>query len=175
MLRAVGRCGDEGQIDLGLLHRRKFDLCLLASFFEALGCHLVLRQVDTFLVLEGLDHPLNDLVVPVIATKVGVARGRLHFEHAVADVEDRNVEGSTTEVEHEDGLVLTVFVQAIGKGSRGWLVDDAQHVEASNCTSFFGGGALCVVEVGRHGDDRVGHGVAEVGLCITLQLLQDAS
>ena len=153
-----------GQLDLGLL----------GGFLESLYGHLVGRQVDTLGVLEGLDQPLHDRVVPVVTTEVGVAVGGLHLEDAVGDVEHRHVEGATTEVEHEDRLLLAALVEAVGQRRGGGLVHDAQHLEAGDLTGFLGRGALGVVEVGRHGDDGLGDGVTEVGLRVALELLEDA-
>ena len=81
--------------------------------------------------------------------RLGVAVGALHLEHAVADLEDRHVEGAAAEVEHEDGLVGRALVEAVGEGGRGGLVDDAQHLEAGDLAGLLGGGALGVVEVRR--------------------------
>jgi hypothetical protein len=54
-----------------------------------------------------------------------------HLEDAVADLEDRDVEGAAAEVVHGDGLVL-LLVEAVGQRRGGGLVDDAQHVEAGD-------------------------------------------
>ena len=124
--------------------------------------------------LERLDQPVDDPLVPVVAAEVGVAVGGLDLEHAVADLEDRHVEGAAAEVEHEDRLVGALLVEAVGQGGRGGLVDDAQHLEAGDLARLLGGGALGVVEVGGDGDDGLGDGVAQVGLGVALQLLQDA-
>jgi len=64
--------------------------------------------------------------------------------------------------------------RAVGERRRSGLVDDAQHLEAGDLTGFLGGGALGVVEVRRHGDDRLAHRVTEVGLRVALELAQDA-
>ena len=166
--------GDEGQVDGGLLHRRQLDLGLLRGLLEPLDGHLVLGQVDAVLVLEGVDQPVHDPVVPVVAAQVGVAAGGLHLEHAVADLEDRHVERAAAEVEHDDGLLRALLVEAVGEGGRGGLVDDAQHLEAGDGARLLGGLALGVVEVGGDGDDGLGDLVAQVGLGVPLQLLQDA-
>ena len=85
-----------------------------------------------------------------------------------------HVEGATTEVEDEDGLLLVLLVEAVGERRGGGLVDDAQHLEAGDLARLLGGGALGVVEVGGDGDDGLVDGVAQVGLGVPLELLQDA-
>ena len=125
--------------------------------------------------LETVGEPVDDALVPVVATKAGVAVGRLHFKHTVADFENRNVERAATEVEHEDRLIGGFFVESVRKCCGGRLVNDAEHLEASNLSGLFGCGALRVVEVRRHGDDGLGDGVTEIGLGIALELHQRAS
>jgi hypothetical protein len=90
----------------------------------------------------------------------------------IADVEQGHVEGAAAQIEHEDGLVA-LLVQGVGERGRGRLVDDAQDLEPGDLTGLLGGLALGVVEVGRDGDDRLGDLVAQVGLGVALQLLQD--
>ena len=104
VLRALGGGGDERQVDRRLLHRGELDLGLLGRLLEALDGHLVDREVDAFGVLEGLDEPVDDPLVPVVAAEVGVAGGGLDLEDALADLEHRHVEGAAAEVEDEDRL-----------------------------------------------------------------------
>ena len=85
-------------------------------------------EVDALALLELGDQPLDDRVVEVVAAEVRVAVGRLHLDDALADFEDRDVEGAAAEVVDGDGLVL-LLVEAVGERRRGRLVDDAQHVE----------------------------------------------
>ncbi len=174
VLGALGRGGDEGQVDLGLLDRGQLDLGLLGGLLEPLGRHLVGGQVDALGVLERLDQPVDDLLVPVVAAQLGVARGRLDLEHAVADLEHGHVERAAAEVEDEDGLVGALLVEPVGQRGGRRLVDDAQHLEAGDGARLLGGGALGVVEVGGHGDDGLGDGVAQERLGVALQLAQDA-
>ena len=89
-----------------------------------------------------------------------VAGGGAHLDHAVADVEDAHVERAAAEVEDQHGLVL-LLVQAVGERGGGRLVDDAQHLEAGDPAGVLGRRALGVVEVRRHGDDGLGHLLAE--------------
>ena len=64
VLGALGGGGDEGQVDLGLLHGGQLDLGLLGRFLQALQGHLVGGQVDALGVLERLDQPVDDLAGP---------------------------------------------------------------------------------------------------------------
>ena len=120
--------------------------------------------------LELLHQPVDDALVPVVATEVGITMGALHFEHAVTNFQHAHVEGSTTEVEHEHGLVFASLVESVCECRSGRFVDDAQHLEAGNLTSLLGGGALCVVEICGHGDDGLRDGVTEICLGVALQL-----
>jgi hypothetical protein len=124
----LGGGRDERQVDLGLLHAGELDLGLLRRLLQPLHSHLVVRQVDALGVLEGLDQPVHDLLVPVVPAELRVARGGLDLEDPLADLQHGHVEGSTPEVEDEDGVVALLLVQPVGQGRRGGLVNDAEHL-----------------------------------------------
>src|SRR5437868_5683859 len=81
--------------------------------------------------------------------------------------------GPSAEVEDEDRLVCTLLVEAVGERGRRRLVDDAQDVQAGDLAGVLRRLALGVVEVGGHRDHRFGDLLAEVGLGVRLQLLED--
>ncbi len=64
-------------------------------------------------VLELRDHPLNYGVVPVVAAEVVVTTGGLDFNYSVTDFQQRNVEGSATEVEHQNRLLGLTLVEPV--------------------------------------------------------------
>src|SRR5439155_18915351 len=108
-------------------------------------------------------------LVEVVAAEVGVAVGRLDFEDAFAELEDRDVERAAAQVVDGD-LLVGLLVEAVGqRGGRG-LVDDSLDVEAGDAPRVLGRLALNVVEVGRDGDDRFGDLLAKVGLGVGLEL-----
>ena len=172
MLRTGLIGGDERQVDLGLRGRGQLDLGLFGSLFQALQRELVVAQVDALLLLELVGQIVDQTHVEVFAAEEGVAIGRLHLEHAVADLEDRDVEGAAAEVVDRDGAGLGL-VEAVGQRGRGRLVDDAQHFEAGDLAGVLGGLALGVVEVGGNGDDGLVDLLAEMGFRGLLHLLQD--
>jgi hypothetical protein len=92
----VGR--DEGQVDLGLHGGGQLDLGLLGALLQALQGQLVVAQVDALLLLEFRGQVVEDPLVEVLAAQEGVAVGRLDLEDAVADLEDRDVEGAAAQV-----------------------------------------------------------------------------
>ena len=172
MLRTRCICRDERQVDVRLAHARKLDLRLLSCLDETLCTHLVLREVDAVLLLELLDHPVHDLLVEIIAAEHRVAVRRLDFKHALAQLKNGDIERAAAEVEDEHRLIL-ILIQTIGKCRRRRLVDDTQHLKACDLARILRRLTLAVVEVCRHRDDRLRDGLAEICLCIALELLQN--
>ena len=94
---------------------------------------------------------------------MSVAAGGLHVEDAGGNFEDGNIEGAAAQVVNGDHFARGL-VEAVGERGRGWLVQDALHVEAGDAPGVFGGFALRVVEIGGNGDDRLGDRFAQIGL-----------
>ena len=182
LVKVDGAVLSHGQVlegDGRLLRGREFLLCLLGCLAQSLHGRLVLGQVDALGVLDGLDEVVNDALVPVVSAESVVAGRGLDLDGrkrvlVLADLEQGHVERAAAEVEHQDQLVFLALVQAVRECGGGGLVDDAQHVEARDLAGVLGGLALGVVEVRGHGDDRVGHLLAQVLLCVSLELAEDA-
>src|SRR5690606_23275698 len=110
---------------------------------------------------ELFHQPADDAVVEIVAAQMVVAAGGLDLKDAVADLQDGDVKSAAAQVKDKDGLVA-FLVQSVGqRGGRG-LIDDAQHLETGDGARVLGGLALGVGEIGGHGDDRLGHGRAQV-------------
>ncbi len=87
------RC-QERQVDVGLLHLRQLDLGFFSGFLHALDRHAVFADVNALILLEFGGQPLDNAIVDIIAAQVRVTRRRLHFNHALANFENRDVEGA---------------------------------------------------------------------------------
>ena len=101
------RC-DERQIDLGFLSVRELDLGALRRVTQTLQMpfRCPCCQIETLVLLEFLDQPIDDALVDVVTAQVRVAVGGLHFDDAFADFQDGNVERAAAEIVHRDGFVL---------------------------------------------------------------------
>ena len=163
---------DERQVDFGLLRGRKLDLRLFGGFLQTLKRKLVVLQVDAVVFLEFSCKIFDETHVEVFTAEERVAIGGLHLEHAVADFQNRDIEGAAAKVINSNGLAI-LLVEAIGKGCRGGLVDDAQNFETGNPACILGGLALGIVEIGRNGNHGLLDLFTEVGFGRFLHLLQD--
>src|SRR5690606_20462060 len=111
-------------------------------------------------------------LIDIIAAKVSIAVGGLHLDYTVAHFKDRDIEGATTEVV-DGNHFIGLFVEAVGEGGSGRLIDDAHHFETGNLPGVFGGLALVIVKVSRHGDYGPGNFLAKIGFRGFLELAED--
>jgi len=172
MLGSVLIGGDERQIDVGLHRRGQLDLGLLRGLLQALQSKPVVAQIDALFLAEFVGEIIDDVLVEVFTAEEGVTVRRLHLEDPVADLEDRNIEGAAAEVIDRD-RAGALLLHAVSERRCGRFVDDPQHLEPGNPASVLGRLALAVVEVGRHGDNRLCDRLAEISLGGFLHLLQN--
>lgn len=116
---------------------------------------------------------LKKVRVEVLTTQMGVTSGGLDSEDTTLDVEEGDIEGTTTKIVDEDVALLVglTSTETVGDGGSGRLVDDTEDVEARDGTGVLGGLTLVVVEVGRDSDDGLLNLLAELGLSNLLHLL----
>jgi hypothetical protein len=126
------------------------------------------------LAFEFVNEMVNETVVEVLTTQMGITGGGLDLEDALFDGKERHIESATTQVEDQNvALTLSLLVETISDGSSCRLVDDTEDVETGNETGILGSLALGVVEVGRNRNDSIGDGTTEVGLGSLSHLGQD--
>src|SRR5438105_11618897 len=70
-------------------------------------------------------------------------------------------------------FLVFLFIQSVGQRCRRRLIDDAQDVETGDPASILGGLPLAVVEICRHGNNRLGYFFAEVVFSRLLHFLQN--
>ncbi len=135
---------------------------------------LVVSDVNTGSLLEVSNAVIDESVVEILSSEMGVSGSGLDFEETVFDRQQGDIESTTSEIEDEnESLVLNILVQTVSNGSSGWLVDDSHDIESGNLTSVFGGLSLRVVEVSWDSNDCVLDFLSEIILGNFLHLGQD--
>ena len=164
---------DVRKVDLRSSRGRQFDLRLLGSFLQTLHGHRVLAQIHVVLGFECLGHIIDQHMVEIIAAQVRIAVGRFHFEHAVAQLQDRNIERTAAQVEDSDFHVIAFFIQTVSQCSGRRLVDDTTHFQSRNLTGLLRGLTLRVGEIGRNGNHRFRNLLPQVILGRLFHLLKN--
>ena len=172
MLGSCCICGDEGEVYSGLSHTGKLNLSFLSSLFKSLHCHLVRRKVDAGILFELADEVFHNSLVEVVTTEAVVTCGCKNLLHAVAHLDDGNVECTAAEVVYHN-LLLVFFINAVCKSCCGRLVDNSLYLETCYFTCVLCCLTLCVGEVGRNCDNSLCYCLSEVCLCISLELLEN--
>ncbi len=171
MFRARCVCRNERQVNLRRSHAGKFNLCFFSRFFQALHGHLVAGKVNAVCFFEVVNHPVHHALVEVITAEVCVTGCSKDFLHAVAHLNNGNIECAAAQVVNNDFL-FAALVNPIGKRCGRRLVDNALHVKAGNFACVFCCLSLAVAEVGRNSNNGRVYRLAEVRFCIGFQLLE---
>ena len=115
MFRAVCVSGDIRQVDLGFHHRGELDLGFFGSLAQSLQSLAVFTQINSLVRLELISRPVDDNLVPVVATQVSVAAGGFDFENTFTYLQHGYIKGTSAQVKDQDLFVL-LFIQPVGQG-----------------------------------------------------------
>ena len=109
----------------------------------------------------------------VFAAQMVVARAGGHLHHAVEIVEHGHVKRAAAEVVNQKTGIVGTFLQAVGQTGGGGLVQQAQRVQPRHLRGVARGLPLDGVEIGGHGNYRVGNGFAQKGFGVFFELFQN--
>mmetsp|Transcript_25546 Transcript_25546/g.75296 ORF Transcript_25546/g.75296 Transcript_25546/m.75296 type:complete len:309 (-) Transcript_25546:64-990(-) len=111
-----------------------------------------------------------------------IAVGRQYLEDSVLDGQDRDVECTPAEIEHQYILLLHLLLLSLGTtaaarntvrhGRGGGFVDDALHAQSGDDAGVPRGVTLRVVKIRGDRDDRSIDGTAQIALGVVFQLRQ---
>lgn len=105
------------------------------------------RHVGSSLLLVLLGEVLDHSVVEILSSQVGISGGSEDLEHSVVDGKQRDIEGSSSQVVHDDLGLSTLLVESVSDGGGGGLVDDSKDGQSGDRSGVLGGLSLSVVEV----------------------------
>lgn len=191
-LREVVALEESLNLDTGAHLRRESTLGLFSLTLELAHSLGILGDVDVVLLVVRLGEVVDDTLVEILSTKMGVTSSSKNLEDTVVNGQERDIKGTTTEIVDNDLALTVCLIQTVGDSGGGGLVDNSENVETGNDTSILGGLALVVlwkglaigqigagcesktyVEVGGDGDDGVSDLLAEVRLSNLLHLAKN--
>ena len=106
---------------------------------------------------QGLrQDPVGQRPVVVVAAQGRIAASGQHLKHTHAQAQDGNIKSAAAQVINGVNALRRV-VQAVGNGSGCGLIDQAQNIQAGELRRVFGGLALRIVKISRHGNDGAIH------------------
>lgn len=79
----------------------------------------------------------------------------LHLKDSILNSEEGDIKGSSTKIENENILLLSLLIKSVGNGGGSGFVQDSDNVKSSNGSGIFGGLSLGIIEIGGDGNDSV--------------------
>ena len=123
--------------DIGVLEELDFDtggllagectLGFLNLTFELSKRTQIASDVCTRLLLVKFDEVVDDPVIEVLASQVGVISGGQHLKNAIVDQQEGYIKSTSAQVVDND-LGFTNLVQTVGDSSSGGLVDNTKDL-----------------------------------------------
>ena len=164
--------------DISILHQRldaqgglrvgRQDLLELLSGSEGTRPGFgVSADVNLELLLELVGETLRESIVEVTATEVTVISGSLHIKLTLAELYNGGSVVTVTDIDEQHAARLLLRSGQIQLGdpvtesSSGSVVNETEHVEASDFTGINHGPALDIGEPSRNTNGDVGDGLAE--------------
>ena len=105
MLGAISSGSDERKGDRGGCGSGQLDLCLLSGFGQALKGLTIIAEINALSSLEITSKPVDNALIEIITTKMGISRGRKYLKDTITDLEDGNIKGTTTKIEYKDSFI----------------------------------------------------------------------
>lgn len=105
----------------------------------------VASDIRHSLLLVLLDEIVDDPVIDIFPTKVGITSSRRDLEDTTVNGKEGHIKGSSSEI-IDNNLGFAIFlVETVGDG--GGLVDDTEDVETGDDTGVLDSLTLSVVEI----------------------------
>nr|P41755.1 RecName: Full=NAD-specific glutamate dehydrogenase; Short=NAD-GDH [Achlya klebsiana]AAA17563.1 NAD-specific glutamate dehydrogenase [Achlya klebsiana] len=159
--------------NVSLGRRRKSTLGTFTSGTKTAKGTLVLGHILAVLALEFSGKVVDEAVIEIFTTQVGITSSSLDFEDTFFNGQKRHIEGTTTKIENENIAFTTLLVKTVGNGGTSRFVNDTKDVKTSNGTSILGSLTLRVVEISWDGNDSVVNSSTNEGFSNFLHLDQN--
>mmetsp|Transcript_9619 Transcript_9619/g.12475 ORF Transcript_9619/g.12475 Transcript_9619/m.12475 type:complete len:178 (-) Transcript_9619:254-787(-) len=104
---------------------------------------------------------------------MGVTGRCLHFKNSFFNRQQRNIKSSSTQIENQYILLISLLIKTISNGSCRRFVNDTHYIQSRNGSGIFRSLTLTVVEVCRDSDYSIFDFLSQVSFCNLLHLRKD--
>ena len=92
------------------------------------GCAWYIQQEVLVFALELLYKVVNKTVIKILTIQVVITDSNLDFEDTLFDRQERDIEGSSSEIEDEDIALTRHLVKTVCDGGCSRLIDDTKDL-----------------------------------------------
>src|SRR4030042_2478761 len=133
-------------MDVCLHHVGKFNLRLFCSLLQSLKGHSIFSQINSLILFELIRQIVDDSLVKVIPSKMGIPIGRFDLEDTFPQLEDGDIKSPPPQIE-DCNLFILLFFETIGEGSGGWFIDDSNDIQTCYSPCILRGLTLPIIKI----------------------------